>query len=315
MRALLFCVLAVALAAFVPLSEGSLTYLDPGTFQTMLTNMWKKDLNTNDDPANGKWYTNGANGDGVGLYGGLTDDVDHTVYFDQAHKGFSTEQFVATSATVDNTNGLTPSSTVQLTYQHSTSTSQSHTSSNAFKAGTSVSVKASATIFGIGADITTSFSFDYTYTTSQTTSSTTSDAVTFSQSVPVTVPKGKIYKAVLTGTKQTLTVPTTTKVTVTGRTETWFASRIDGHFNWDAEAGEAFGNINKWGLAGSASSQYSSSGDTGVITTPGTITGVQSVNFQAKVIDATGFTEAEFEAILKDIDSLPAERLIDVITF
>jgi len=241
--------------------------------------------------------------------------VDQTVYFDEAHKQFSSTQFTATSSTVDNRDGLTPSSTVTLAYTHSATTSQTHTTGNTFKIGTSVSVKASAEIFGIGADITTSFSFDYTYSMSESTSSTTTDAETFSQSVPVTVPKGKVYQAILTCTKQTLTVPTTSKVSVSGRTETWFSSRVQGHYDWDLDAGSAWYLINSYGLAGSESSQYSDTGGSGLITIPGSITGVQSVNFQVKVVDITGFTAAEVEALHRDMDSVPADRLMDVISF
>lgn len=38
--------------------------------RSVLTNAWQKNLNTGADPANGKWFEHGANGDNIGLYGG-----------------------------------------------------------------------------------------------------------------------------------------------------------------------------------------------------------------------------------------------------
>ncbi len=50
-----------------------LEYLDKNILGKYLSDMWKKELNTGRDPANRKWYENGANNDGIGLYSGITD--------------------------------------------------------------------------------------------------------------------------------------------------------------------------------------------------------------------------------------------------
>ena len=48
----------------------ALQFLDKNVIGQYLREMWKKNLNTGEDPANGKWFENGANTDGRGLYGG-----------------------------------------------------------------------------------------------------------------------------------------------------------------------------------------------------------------------------------------------------
>ena len=48
--------------------------------------MWKKHLSTDADPANGKWYERGANGDNFGLYGGLTGDAETELKLDESQK-------------------------------------------------------------------------------------------------------------------------------------------------------------------------------------------------------------------------------------
>jgi len=262
----------------------SLTFLDKTTMGSYLQAMWKKDLNTGEDPANGRWFDNGANNDGIGLYGGLTDNAATSLQFNESQKQYLPEAVVCDTATLDNTNGLAPSSTVQLTYSYARSASTTHSTTDSIKAGMGVDIKASATIFGIGADVTTKFSFEYTHAWGTSTTETETNTYTFSQSVPISVPKGKVYQVVLTAMSQKLVIPYTATVAVTGTTETWFEDRINGHYNWMMDAGTALANVGQWGLAGRDSTCYSAAG----VTQTGTVTAQQTTNFVAKVYDVTG---------------------------
>lgn len=261
----------------------ALQFLDKSTIGSYLSAMWQKDLNTGEDPANGQWYENGANGDGIGLYGGLTDNAATQLQFDESSKQYIPQAVVCDSATLDNTNGLAPNSTVQLSYQYSNSSSTTHSTTDSIKVGIGVDIKASATFFGVGVDVTTKFSFDYTHAWGTSTTETESNTYTFSQSVPITVPTGKVYQVVLTAMSQKLIIPYTATVAISGSTETWFEDRINGHYNWNMDGGSAFQLIGQWGLAGTNSPSYSSAG----VTQNGTVTAQQTTQFVAKVYDIT----------------------------
>src|SRR5262249_39770858 len=84
----------------------ALQFLDKATIGSYLSAMWKRDLNTGEDPANGKWYENGANNDHIGLYGGLTDNAATQLQFDDSQKQYTPQSVVCNTATVDNLNGL-----------------------------------------------------------------------------------------------------------------------------------------------------------------------------------------------------------------
>lgn len=261
----------------------SLTFLDKATISSYLQKMWQKDLNTTEDPANGQWYENGANNDNIGLYGGLTDNAATQLQFNEAQKQYIPEAVVCDTATLDNRNGLAPSTTVQLSYSYAKSSSTTHSTTDSIKVGVGVDIKASATIFGVGADVTTKFSFEYTHSWGTSTTETETNTYTFSQSVPVTVPEGKVYQVVLTALSQKLVIPYTATVAISGTTETWFEDRINGHYNWMLDAGTAFADIGQWGLAGSDSTSYSAAG----VTQSGTVTAQQTTQFVAQVYDIT----------------------------
>ena len=261
----------------------ALQFLDKQLIGSYLIAMWKRDLNTGEDASNGQWYENGANNDNIGLYGGLSDNAATTLNFDESQKSYLPEAIVCNSATVDNSNGLAPTSTVNLSYNYTKSSATTHSTTDSIKVGVGVDIKASATFFGIGADVTTKFTFDYTHTWGTSTTESESNSYTFSQSVPITVPSGKIYQVVLTATSQKLVVPYTATVAISGRTETWFEDRVNDHYNWMMDAGTAFSNIGQWGDAGNDSSSYSSAG----VTQRGTVTAQQTTQFVAKVYDVT----------------------------
>ena len=243
--------------------------------------MWKKHLGTDEDPANGKWYTNGANNDGIGLYGGLTDTIDQNATFDEANKKFTPTQRLAASSVVDNRNGLVGSTTVTLSYQYTDSVSTTHTTSNSVKAGIGLEFKAKAEIFGIGGEATTKFSLDYTYTSTNSSSSTQTRSQTVSQNVAVNVPAGKVYKAVLVASSQQLDIPYTVSVRVSGSTETWFEDRINGHYNWFMDIGSAFA------LAANPLFSNAGNGQGSAVAMSGTLTAQQSTDFSVEIWDVT----------------------------
>jgi hypothetical protein len=243
--------------------------------------MWKKHLGTDKDPANGKWYTNGANNDGVGLYGNLTDTIDQNATFDEANKKFTPTQRLAASSVVDNRNGLVGNTTVTLSYQYTDSVSTTHTTSNSVKAGIGLDFKAKAEIFGIGGEVTTKFSLDYTYTSTNASSSTQTRSQTVSQNVAVNAPAGKVYKAVLVASSQQLDIPYTVNVRVSGRTETWFEDRVNGHYNWFMDIGSAFG------YAGNPLYTNAGNGQGVAVAMSGTLTAQQSTDFSVEIWDIT----------------------------
>jgi hypothetical protein len=169
----------------------ALQFLDKNVIGQYLREMWKKNLNTGEDPANGKWFENGANTDGRGLYGGLTDTASTSLIFDESQKSYTPQDIIADSATIDNRNGLTPNSTVTLSYAYADSTSSTQTTTAAIKIGVGFDFKASATIFGIGGEATTKFSFEFSYSWTDSKTETQTKTRTFSQAVPVAVPTAR----------------------------------------------------------------------------------------------------------------------------
>jgi hypothetical protein len=266
----------------------------------IISQAWQKSLNTNQDPANKKWYENGANGDNIGLYGGLTDRLDPTVWFDQDHKQFTRDDVAVFTADADNRNGLNPNPTVSLSYTHSFTQTQTHSTFHQFNTGVNETVVARADIFGIGVDSTTEFFFDYTYSVTDTKSTSTTDTTTFKMDVPLTVPTGQVYRVVLQATKQLLSVPTLVYCYVSGESETWFESRVNGHYDWVADAGTLFGWIKQYATAGSDSPYYGTapSGD-GYVSFPGSIEGENFVNFCSKVYNITGVPTEHLDEITK----------------
>jgi hypothetical protein len=268
----------------------ALTHLDKKVIGTYLSDVWKQELGTAKDPANRRWYEDGANHSGIGLYGGLTDTASTELIFDESQKAFTPESVVCDAATVDNRNGLAPQSTVELSHMYGNTTTTTHSTTNSIKAGVGLEFKAKATIFGIGGEAATKISFEYTHSWTDSTSVSETESHTFKQSVPINVPSGKVYQVVLTAKSQKLTVPYRALIYVHGMTETWFEGRVNGHYNWSMSAGEAFEKIGQWGKAGPESFSYGrdpKNGSRGVITQQGKVTAQQTADFVAQVYDIT----------------------------
>jgi|HubBroStandDraft_1064217.scaffolds.fasta_scaffold173246_2 hypothetical protein len=259
----------------------SLTILNENAIRDLLTSMWKKALNTNQDPANGKNYTSGPNGSG-GLYGGLTDTIDNKAVLDETNKLYTPSEVLGTSELVNNINGLQKHSTVTLTAQATNSVSATQEQSNSVHVGAGVDFKVNAEIF----ELTTKFSIDYTYTASDSRTWSKTNTATASAAVDVDPPTGKVYKAVLVGKSRQVDIPYKVFVTVRGTTSTWFESRVkapgdsEGHYNFNKSIGDAF--------ATAGDPNYLANGDDGrVVAASGVLTAQQISDFEAQIWDVT----------------------------
>lgn len=262
----------------------SLKYLNGETLGNALACAWQHNLGTTEDPANGQWYTNGPNNDGIGLYGGLTDSIPQQLQLDTQAAVYSPQQILADTAIVDNRNGLNPSSTVTLSYQYTNSIANTHSSTMSVEVGTQFTIGMNEIV----AQGSAQFSLKFTFSSTETESKTTSETQTFTQSVPVSVPAGKVYQAVLTAESQQISIPYTVPIQVTGTTETWFEDTVNGHYNWSENAGTAFGWINQYTCAGTDSRAYSDAGGgMGAVTLTGTVSASQVANFKSAVYDIT----------------------------
>jgi hypothetical protein len=270
----------------------ALTFLDPNTIGAALSCAWRTQLDTSESPSNdGKWDTKGANGDDIGLYGGLTDSVPTALTFDMNAAQVTTSEVIADSVDVNDLDGKNDQyNSVTLTYQYTTSTSSTHTVTDSITAGTKFTIQVSQVL--TKEDI--EFSLSFTWTSSESETNATTQSQVESTTVNVYAQPGTVLRAAITGTVQQITIPYTCIVKVTGTTETWFNSQVkdpqtgEKHYNYSTDAGTAFGWINKDKCAGADSSDYSDGGSgTGFVTMTGTVTMIQTVNFSTSVTDVT----------------------------
>jgi hypothetical protein len=222
--------------------------MNPTTIGGLLTKAWQKIQGNDWDPANGQWYTNGANNDGMGLYGGISDTIDSVATVGVPSYGIdpgSLKQTIAIQSDVDNRDGLLTGPTM-LTLSHTYATSQTftHTTNSSVQVGVSQQYSLHIMIPGASVGVSTAISFDRTWSTSDATTETTSNSSTFQQTVPVMPPKGKVYRAMLTFIQNTATVPYWLNLHCSGRTETWYEDRWNGHFNWSNDAASLASQLN-----------------------------------------------------------------------
>jgi hypothetical protein len=289
--------------------------MNTDTLGSVLTKAWQKYTGDGSDPANGQWYTTGANGDSIGLYGGLTDTIDSVVSVGTPSYTTpldSLQPTVAMSSDIDNRNGLMtmPSSTT-LSHTYSKSKSYSHTSTTSTRVGVSQQYSLHVGIPGESVGATTTFSFDETWTTSNTATDTTQEQTTFSQTVPVLPPAGKVYRALLTYIENSATVPYSLNLHCSGETETWYESRVNGHYNWSSDAGSLIGALTpsdyqaigldptQWGVDGN---------DVYAACMTGTATLSLIGSFNVQVIDITNGAPS-----FKDGDLVASEELSSLI--
>jgi hypothetical protein len=268
----------------------SLQYLDKRIIGAIIVDAWQKHLNTEKDPADGQWFTNGPNNNG-GLYGQLTDKLASELVFLQNENVFTPHKIAAATGIVDNRNGLTPKSTVTLTYSYSDTATTTHSTTDALKLGYAVDIKAKAEFLGSGGEVTTKISTEYSFSWSKTKSDSKTETKTFSQSVPVeNVPAGKVYQVTLLCDKTDLKAPFLADVHLSGQSTANFASPVNGQKIWSVDANTLCELINKFQSAGDESSKYCRDPNNpkqGLIRLRGELTATQTANFTAMTHDIT----------------------------
>jgi Clostridium epsilon toxin ETX/Bacillus mosquitocidal toxin MTX2 len=268
----------------------SLQYVDRRLVGAYIVDAWQNHFNTEQDPADGQWFTNGPGNNG-GLYGLLTDALATELVFRENEAAFTPRKIAAVTGTADNRNGLTPEQTVNLTYSYQDSTSTTHSTTNTLKQGYSTSLKFKSDFLVAGGETTVSYSAEYTFAWTDSTTTSKSETKTFQQSVPVRgIPTGKVYQVVAMCDKTDLKVPFEANIYLSGKTTANFGSDVDGQKSWTVDAGTLCAWINEFGSAGDESYRYGrdpKKPEQGLIQLRGTLTATQTANFTAMTIDIT----------------------------
>jgi hypothetical protein len=295
----------------------SIQYLDKRLIGATIIDAWQNQLNTEIDPADGQWFTNGPGNNG-GLYGQLTDALASELVFEESQSVFTPHKIAAVTGTADNRNGLTPEQTITLTYQYQDATTTTHSTTSGLKVGIGVDIKAKAEFLGAGTEVTTKISTEYTYSWADATAKATSETKTFQQQVPVKgIPKGKIYRVTLLCDKTDLRVPFYADIRLSGQSTANFGSNVNGQKIWTVDAGTLCEWINKFGSAGDESYKYMRDPNKpkhGLIRLRGNLTATQTANFTALTSDVTdSFGPTEQPALgreLSDADIAALDRTI-----
>jgi len=242
----------------------------------LLTKMWKQDLNTTDDPSNGRWVDEGPN-HSAGLLGGLNDSANGTELDENNTTIDPAEMSIQGINVFNNLNGFTPDATAAVSQTTGQSTTSEHTYSNEIKAGVTINVEAGAIFAKAGVEV----SVAYTHLISDSTSNTVSNMSTTSQSVAVKIPHGKVFMVCAIGTTQVARVPYRCVARVEGNTETNFERTVNGHYNWRKSIGAAFGIAQQPGYADAGNGQ----GRAELIT--GTLIARSTSSFTTRILDVT----------------------------
>lgn len=268
----------------------ALQFIDKSQIVSWIIDAWQNELDTEMDPADGQWFTNGPGNTRMGLFGGLTDRLASELIFDESSKIFTPYQKAVCMDIVDNRNGLNPTSTVTLTYEYSNNTSSTHGTSNTIKNGISEKISVKATFLGAGGTSETTFSFEYTYSWTEAYTEQKGEKISFSKSVPVSVPKGKVYQVKLLCNTDSLTVPYRALVRISGKSEANFPGPVRGEKHWVIDAGRLCAWINQYGSAGDQSECFGANPnetDEGCFALRGTMTATNTGNFTSHVLDIT----------------------------
>jgi len=292
----------------------ALQFFDKRLVGQYIVDAWQQHLNTEMDPADGQWFTNGPGNNG-GLYGKLTDTLASELIFDESRRVFTPNQVAAATGIADNRNGLTPEQTVTLTYAYQDSTSSTHSTSNSIKVATGIDINAKSEFFGSGGGVTIKFSTEYTYSWSDATTNSKSETKTFQQQIPVRViPRGKVYQVVLMCNKDQLKIPYHANIYLSGTSSACFANPVNGQKIWTIDAGTLCEWINQFGAAGDESYKYGRDPNKplqGICFLQGNMTATQTANFLARTFDITdlftGSQPPSLETVLaaREIASVP----------
>jgi len=300
----------------------ALQFLDTRLVGAYIVDAWQNHFNTEQDPADGQWFTNGPGNNG-GLFGKLTDSLASELVFDASKQVFSTKLFSADSNIVDNRNGLQSKVSTTLTYQYTNSSTVTHSTTNGLKVGAGLKItnKTSLGVPATGANETTvevSFSTEYSYSWTDTTTQIETETQTVSRTTELVVPSGKVYQQVLTCNKDRLTIPFHADIYLAGKSFACFRDPVKGQNIWGIDAGTLCEWINQFGSAGEASVQYGrdpKQPERGVIALQGTMSAEQSRNFMVYTLDITdSFKGGQSSGLMregKDIGSISSGHVVD----
>ncbi len=291
----------------------SLKFLDKHTIGAIITDAFQQKLETEIDPANGQWFTNGPNNNG-GLYGSLVDTLASSLVFLPNEVVLTPHKIAAATAIVDNRNGLTPKQTVALTFSTANTSTTTHSTTHSLKSGIAEDIKTSATFFGTGVDITTKISTEYSFSWNDAVTKSTSETKQFSQSVPTEVPSGKVYQVVLTCDKTDLNAPYYADIKISGTSTANFASPVNGRNTWVIDAGTLCEWINQFGSAASMNDtsiyvRNPNEPTEGLIRMRGNLTAANTANFVVNTYDITDTYNATGKAVVESNQVLTATEL------
>jgi hypothetical protein len=275
----------------------TLQYFETNVLGAYIVDAWQNALETESDPANGKWFRNGPN-NSPGLFGGLKDELASDLVFDHPNASVNRRKDVAATTTLDNRAGLLNDSPAsqRLTWQVTNSSTATHTTSNSVKTGISekISIKGS----GVFASVTseTTISFEYTYSWSDTATNTTTDTKTFESQIPLKVPQGKVYQLFVMADTDAVKVPYSAQIILSGTSEANFANPVSGKVNHSANAGTICAWIKKYGSAKDDAMEFDADPadpTRGIASLHGTMKATQSVNFTIFAVDVTSTYDAD----------------------
>src|SRR3982751_1767945 len=141
----------------------ALQFMDKRLIGAYIVDAWQNHFNTEQDPADGQWFTNGPGNNG-GLYGQLTDTLASELVFLQDQSVFTPHKVAAFTSVADNRNGLLkPGSTGTLPPTCQTQSAVTRSTTGALKLAYGVDMKAKAEFLGTGGETTYKFSSEYSF--------------------------------------------------------------------------------------------------------------------------------------------------------
>lgn len=249
-----------------------------------LQDAWRKKLNTKLDPANNKWFTEGADGrKNAGLYGGITETAPSNLVFHEDKMHIQKNNIVCTRTLVDNKDGLNPEVDTELSYKYSKTTGFTQQTTNSINKTYGASFSAGFSF----ASAELSFTAEFGYEMTETNHEESTTEITKTVKLPVRVPKGRVFAAELTAQRDIITVPFSCEIKYSGSTSTWFESRVNGAYYHGMSIGEAFNIIHNNGLAGDESVHFQRNGANGIFTLNGSLVVQDTFNFGTRITDVT----------------------------
>ncbi len=269
----------------------AIQYLETNVIGAYLVDAWQNNLQTESDPTSGKWFRQGPGNSG-GLFGGLTDILVTDLTYDPSVSTVNKTKDVALSTTLDNRSGLLTDSqsTNTLTWQVTNTVTTSQSKTNSIKSSITEKITAKGKIGVVEISSETTIGFEYAYSWSTSEAVTQTDTKSYTSSVTLKVPKGKVYKLVVLADKNSLTIPYHAKIRLRGTSEANFDHPINGKTQWQADAGTICAWIKKYNSAKGDDMEFDADPalpSEGIASIRGTMRVDNAVNFTIFAIDVT----------------------------